>query len=167
MPFIPSGVRALPVPTTRRLCYVLGMKTTVRELLAGKGHDVWSIEPDASVYEALALMADKGIGALVVISDNAPVGLISERDYARKLVLEGRNSRDTPVRDVMTRRVFGVGPDQTIEECMALMTDKRIRHLPVMVGTELIGVVSIGDLVKAIIAQQQFIIEQLENYISG
>lgn len=143
------------------------MKTTVRELLAGKGHDVWSIGPDASVYDALVLMADKGIGALVVISDGAPAGLISERDYARKLVLEGRNSRETPVRDVMTRRVFGVGPDQTVEECMALMTDKRIRHLPVMVGTELIGVVSIGDLVKAIIAQQQFIIEQLENYISG
>lgn len=143
------------------------MKTTVRELLEGKGHDVWSIGPDASVYDALVLMAEKGVGALVVVSDNTPVGLISERDYARKLVLEGRNSRETPVRDVMTRRVFGVGPDQTVEECMALMTDKRIRHLPVTAGTELIGVVSIGDLVKAIIAQQQFLIEQLENYISG
>lgn len=143
------------------------MKTTVRELLNQKGHDVWSIGPDAAVYEAIAFMAEKGIGALVVVEDGRPVGLISERDYARKLILEGRSSRDTPVRDVMTKRVFGVRPSQTVEECMALMTDKRIRHLPVMDGDQLLGVVSIGDLVKAIIAEQQFVIEQLENYISG
>lgn len=143
------------------------MATTVRELLRDKGHDVWSIGPDESVYDALSLMADKEIGALVVIDSGEPIGLISERDYARKLILEGRSSRETPVRDVMTRRVIGVGFDQTVEECMALMTDKRVRHLPVMNDDELVGVVSIGDLVKAIIAEQQFIIEQLENYISG
>lgn len=143
------------------------MATTVSELLREKGHDVWSIGPDASVYDALVFMAEKEIGALVVLEDGVPVGLISERDYARKLILEGRSSRDTPVRDVMTRRVFGVGPGQTVEECMALMTDKRIRHLPVMNGSELIGVVSIGDLVKAIIADQQQAIEELEHYISG
>lgn len=143
------------------------MTTTVRELLKEKGHDVWSIGPEDSVYDALVLMAEKQIGALVVIEGGAPVGLLSERDYARKLVLAGRASRDTPVRDVMTRRVFGVRPEQTVEECMALVTDKRIRHLPVIEEGELTGVVSIGDLVKAIIADQQFIIEQLENYISG
>lgn len=143
------------------------MKTTMRELLDRKGHDVWSVGPDTSVFDAVRLMAEKEVGALVVLDGNKVVGLISERDYARKLVLQGRSSRETPVRDVMTARVFGVRPDQTIEECMALMTDKRIRHLPVMNGGELVGVVSIGDLVKAIIADQQFIIEQLENYISG
>lgn len=143
------------------------MTTTVRELLKEKGHDVWSVGPDESVYDALMLMAEKEIGALVVLEDGQPVGLISERDYARKLILEGRSSRETPVRDVMTKRVFGVGPDKTVKECMALMTDKRIRHLPVINDSELIGVVSIGDLVKAIIAEQRFIIEQLENYISG
>lgn len=140
---------------------------TVREVLKEKGHDVWSIGPDASVYDALRLMAEKEIGALIVMQDGKPVGLISERDYARKLVLEGRTSRETPVRDVMTARVMGVRPSQTVEECMALMTDKRIRHLPVTDDGRLLGVVSIGDLVKAIISEQQFIIEQLENYISG
>lgn len=143
------------------------MATTVSELLREKGHDVWSIGPDESVYDALVLMAEKEIGALVVLEGGAPAGLISERDYARKLALAGRSSRDTPVRDVMTARVFGVRPEQTVEECMALMTDKRIRHLPVMNGSELVGVISIGDLVKAIISEQQFIIEQLERYISG
>lgn len=144
------------------------MKTTVRELLSRKGHDVWSVGPDTPVFDAIRLMAEKEVGALVVIDQAGRVaGLISERDYARKLVLQGRSSRETPVRDVMTARVFGVRPEQTIDECMALMTDKRIRHLPVMNGGELVGVVSIGDLVKAIIADQQFIIEQLENYISG
>jgi CBS domain-containing protein len=139
----------------------------VKDLLSRKGYDVWSVGPDTPVFDAIGLMAEKEVGALVVLEGDRLVGLISERDYARKLVLWGRSSRETPVRDVMTSRVFGVRPEQTIEECMALMTDKRIRHLPVMDDGELIGVVSIGDLVKAIIADQQFIIEQLENYISG
>lgn len=140
---------------------------TVKEVLKEKGHHIWSIGPDASVYEAVKLMAEKEIGALVVMEEGRPVGLISERDYARKLVLEGRASRDTPVRDVMTTRVMAVRPTQTVEECMALMTDKRFRHLPVTADGELLGIVSIGDLVKAIISEQEFIIKQLETYISG
>lgn len=143
------------------------MTTTVREVLDAKGRDVWSVGPDATVYQALVLMAERSIGALVVLEAGRPVGLLSERDYARKVILAGRASRDTPVRDVMTTRVVGVAPERTVEECMALMTDKRIRHLPVMEGERLLGLVSIGDLVKAIIAEQRFIIEQLENYISG
>lgn len=143
------------------------MKTTVGDLLNSKGREVWSVAPDASVYDALELMAEKEVGALVVIEEGRLIGLISERDYARKLVLQGRSSRETPVRDVMTAKVICVRPDQTVEECMALMTDKRVRHLPVVEEGDLTGVVSIGDLVKAIIADQQFIIEQLENYISG
>ncbi|MES1945602.1 CBS domain containing membrane protein [Salinisphaera sp. PC39] len=143
------------------------MTTTVREVLDTKGRDIWSVGPDATVYQALVLMAERSIGALLVLEGGRPVGLLSERDYARKVILAGRASRDTPVRDVMTTRVVGVAPERTVEECMALMTDKRVRHLPVMEGERLLGVVSIGDLVKAIIAEQRFIIEQLESYISG
>jgi len=139
----------------------------IRHLLEDKGNEVWSVSPDASVYDAIRIMADKNVGALVVMEADEVVGLISERDYARKLILEGRSSRETPVRDVMTARVVSARPSQSVEECMALMTDKRIRHLPVVDGERLLGVVSIGDLVKAIIAEQQFVIEQLENYISG
>lgn len=140
----------------------------VRELLKQKGSGVWSIGPDASVYDALALMAEKNIGALLVMEDERLVGMISERDYARKVVLAGRASRETLVGDVMTTRVIFAEPTETVEECMALMTEKRIRHLPVIQkdGT-LLGVVSIGDLVKEVIAEQQFMIEQLEHYISG
>jgi CBS domain-containing protein len=144
-----------------------GAVKTVRELLDSKGHDVWTIGPDVSVYDALRIMADREIGALVVIDAGRPVGLLSERDYARNVVLKGRMSRDTPVRDIMTSRVVCASPDQTVEECMALITDKRIRHLPVMRDGNLVGIISIGDLVKAIIAEQQFVIEQLANYISG
>lgn len=143
------------------------MKTKVRQLLKEKGDQVWTIAPDASVYDALQLMADKGIGALVVIDNERIVGLLSERDYARKLILQGRSSRNTPVSEVMTTRVLIVGPDQTVEDCMALATDKRVRHFPVMDGDRLIGLVSIGDLVKSVIADQEYVIKQLENYISG
>jgi len=139
----------------------------IRHLLEEKGNEVWSVSPEAAVYEAIRIMAEKNVGALVVMEADEVVGLISERDYARKLVLEGRSSRETPVRDVMTARVVSARPDQSVEECMALMTDKRIRHLPVVRDGQLLGVVSIGDLVKAIIAEQQFVIEQLEHYISG
>ncbi len=140
---------------------------SVRQLLDAKGHDVWSINPDASVFEAIELMATKSIGALIVIEEAGPVGIVSERDYARKVILKGRSSRQTPVREIMTTRVVYAKIDQTVEECMALMTEKRIRHLPVMDNNDLTGVISIGDLVKSIIDEQQFIIEQLEQYISG
>lgn len=140
---------------------------TVRDLLREKGPDVWSIAPDASVYEALKLMADKNLGALIVKQNDQVNGLISERDYARKIILRGRTSRDTSVKDIMVTHVAFAEPTQTLEECMALMTDKHIRHLPVMESGELIGMLSIGDLVKAVIAEQRFMIEQLEHYISG
>jgi CBS domain-containing protein len=140
---------------------------TIRQLLDSKGHSVSTIGPGDSVYDALKLMADEEIGALVVLDDGRLVGLVSERDYARNIALKGRISRETPVRDIMTSRVVCVRPDQTVEEGMALITDKRIRHLPVLDDNSLVGIISIGDLVKAIIAEQQFVIEQLENYISG
>jgi len=140
---------------------------TVRQLLEGKGYDVWSITPGASVYDALALMADKGIGALLVLEGERLVGLISERDYARKVILKGKSSMETPVREIMTERVIWVGPEQTNEECMALMTAKHIRHLPVLAEDQVIGIISIGDVVKAIISEQEFLIEQLERYIVG
>jgi CBS domain-containing protein len=139
---------------------------TVKQLLQGKGHDIWSIGPEASVYDAIELMADKEVGALVVLDGDSLVGVLSERDYARKVVLQGRSSKGTKIKEIMTSRVVYARPKQTVEECMALMTDKRIRHLPVMDGDELLGVISIGDLVKAIIEEQQHVIEQLEQYIS-
>jgi CBS domain-containing protein len=139
----------------------------VSDILAGKGRNVWSVEPNSMVYDAMKLMADKGIGALIVREGEPVVGVISERDYARKVILEGRSSRSTAVREIMTSHVLYAGPNQTIEECMAVMTDKRIRHLPVLEGGRLIGVISIGDLVKAIISEQQFRIEQLERYITS
>jgi len=119
------------------------------------------------VYEALELMAEKNIGAVLVLDADRVVGIFSERDYARRVALRGRSSRTTPIYEVMTSKVFYVRPDHTIEECMALMTEKRIRHLPVMENDRLIGIISIGDVVKAMISQQQFIIEQLEHYITG
>jgi CBS domain-containing protein len=140
---------------------------TVRQVLQGKGREVTTIGPELSVYDALALMAEKGIGALVVTQGPAVVGLISERDYARNVALKGRNSRETPVGDIMTSRVACVGPDQTVQECMTIMTEMRVRHLPVMEGETLAGLVSIGDLVKAIIEEQEALIEHLVRYING
>jgi CBS domain-containing protein len=140
---------------------------TVRDILETKGHDVWSIEPSALVYDAMKLMADKEIGALLVLEGAKLVGIVSERDYARKIILQGRSSLTTQVSEIMTSRVVYVEPERNIEECMALMTDKRIRHLPVVQAGQLCGIISIGDLVKAIIAEQQFIIQQLERYITG
>ena len=139
----------------------------IKEILDSKGREVWTVGPDDSVFDALAIMADREIGALVVVEGGRPVGLLSERDYARNVVLKGRMSKDTPVRDIMATRVICASPDQSVEECMALITDKRIRHLPVIDGGDLVGIISIGDLVKAIIAEQQFVIAQLEHYISG
>ena len=140
---------------------------TVRQLMRAKGPDVWRIAPDACVYDALRLMADKGVGALVVLEGEKLVGIISERDYARKVILKDKSSMDTPVREIMTHEVISLNPEQSIQECMALMTDKRIRHLPVLEDDRLVGIVSIGDVVKAIISQQEFMIEQLERYIEG
>ena len=139
----------------------------VKQLLEEKGTRVWSIGPDATVYEALALMAEKGVGALMVMDDTHPVGLLSERDYARNVILKGRTSRDTPVRDIMSAPVLCVTPEQPLEEAMALMTEHRVRHLPVIRDEQLLGMVSIGDLIKSIISEQKFIIEQLEHYISS
>jgi len=139
----------------------------VNDILRVKGHDVWSISPDASVYDAIRLMADKKVGALVVIEGSKPVGIVSETDYMRKVILKGRTSQGTSVKAIMTTRVLYVQPEQNIEECMVLMTEKRTRHLPVIVEGKLIGLISIGDVVKSIIDEQRFTIEQLENYITG
>jgi CBS domain-containing protein len=140
---------------------------TVRDILKKKGAETHAVRPEASVYEALQLMAQKNIGAVLVLDAGRPVGILSERDYARQVILKGKTSRDTPVREIMTSRVVFVRPEQSVEECMALMTDKRIRHLPVLDEGALIGIVSVGDVVKAVISDKQFRIEQLENYISS
>ena len=139
---------------------------TVEQILDAKGSDVWSITPDAPVLEAIKLMAEKEVGALLVMTGKKPVGIVSERDYARKVILKGR-SQETPIQDIMTTNVVYVSSGQSIEECMALMTEKRIRHLPVMDGGRLRGMLSIGDLVKTVIAEQKLVIKELERYISG
>ena len=143
------------------------MAQTVKELLEAKTNQVWTIAPAASVYDAVATMADRRIGALVVIEGDKVCGIITERDYARKIILRNKSSKATPVREIMTDRVIFVQPEQPIEECMALMTEKRIRHLPVLNEDKLVGVISIGDLVKELISDRDFIIEQLTRYISG
>ncbi|MBW9274055.1 MAG: CBS domain-containing protein [Candidatus Thiodiazotropha sp. (ex. Lucinisca nassula)] len=140
---------------------------TVNQLLQRKGYNIETIDPNASVFEALQSMADKEIGSLVVMKDKKIVGLFSERDYARNIILKGRTSKETRVKEIMSSQVLVVNPEQTTEECMAIMTEKRIRHLPVMKDNELVGIISIGDLVKAIIEEQQFVIEQLVSYISS
>ena len=139
--------------------------TILKMLLKGKGHDVWSVHPDDTVLDAIKVLAKKDIGALIVIKDDRPVGIFSERDYARNVYLKGKSSLDTAVRGVMAAPVICARLDQTVDECMALMTAKRFRHLPIMDGDELVGMVSIGDLVKSVIAEQEFTIEQLEHYI--
>ena len=143
------------------------METTVKQLINRKGNVVWSTQPYATVFEALTLMAEKGIGALMVFEQDNLVGIFSERDYARKVFLKGRSSRNTAVGEIMTKRVLVVHPSQTMNDCMALMTDKRIRHLPVMEDNCVMGIISIGDVVKEIISDQEFVIGQLENYITG
>ena len=140
---------------------------TVTQLLRTKGQQVLSVSPDMPVFEALGVMADKNVGALLVVEGERLVGVFSERDYARKVILKGKSSKDTPVQEIMSSHVLYVRPEQTIEDCMALMTDKRVRHLPVMEAEKLVGVISIGDVVKAVIAEQEFMIEQLQNYITG
>jgi CBS domain-containing protein len=139
----------------------------VNYLLALKGKDVWTISPDAPVIEAVRLMAERGIGALPVVQGSELVGIVSERDYARKVILRGRSSAETPVRDIMSTPVETISPDQAVHNCMQTMTDKRIRHLPVVDRGRLIGMISIGDLVKAVIEEQQQTIAQLERYIAS
>ena len=140
---------------------------TVAQLLRTKGHQVLSVSPDIPVFEALEVMAEKNVGALLVLEGERLVGIFSEGDYARKVILKGKASKETPVREIMSSHVLYIRPEQTIEDCMALMTDKRVRHLPVMEAEKLVGVISIGDVVKAVIAEQEFMIEQLQNYITG
>lgn len=140
--------------------------TIVAQVLQEKGRTVWSVPPDATVYRALELMAEKGIGAVLVLDGERIVGILSERDYARKVVLQGKSSHTTRVSEIMTEAVYYVQPTQTIEECMALMTAKHTRHLPVVEQGKLIGVISIGDVVKAIIADKEFMIQTLEKYIA-
>jgi CBS domain-containing protein len=140
---------------------------TVRQLLNDKGRQVWSIQPTDSVYDAVKMMADRGIGALVVIEGGQMVGILSERDYARKVILAGKSSRETPVGDIMTVDVVRGTLDLPVDHGLALMTEKRIRHLPIFDESNLVGLISIGDLVKSIIEEQKFVIEQLEHYIAG
>ena len=139
----------------------------VSDILKSKGHEIWSVKPSDTVFESLQLMADKEIGSLLVMDGNKLVGIVTERDYARKVILEGKSSKSSFVKEVMTKSVLCVTPERTIEECMALMTDKRARHLPVVDHKQVVGVVSIGDLVKAMLSEQQVLIDQLQHYISG
>ena len=141
--------------------------TTIANLLKNKGHEVWSVAPTDLVFDAITSMAEKGVGALLVMDADKLVGIFSERDYARKIVLEGKSSRNTSVADIMTRDVIRASPDQSIEDCMSVMTENHIRHLPVAEDDQVIGVISIGDLVKVIIVEQKELIAQLERYISG
>jgi len=141
--------------------------TTVKHVLDQKGHDVHVIHSDASVFDALKMMAENNIGSLVVLEDSKIVGVITERDYAREIVLKGRTSPGTMVREIMSTKVVCARPDQSVQECMAVMTAKTVRHLPVLEHGGLVGIVSIGDMVKSVIGDQKFIIEQLEHFIQG
>jgi len=143
------------------------MAEVIKDLLKIKNKNIWTIEPGATVYDAISEMANKQIGALVVLEDKKVIGIITERDYARKVILQDKSSKDTLVREIMTERVIYVKPDQKIEDCMALMTKKHIRHLPVLDGDRLVGMISIGDVVKTLISEKEFLIDQLTRYISS
>jgi len=140
---------------------------TVKDLLEDKGTQVFSLAPGDMVYDAIKMMAEKGVGALLVLEGTRLAGIVSERDYARKVILQGKRSQETPVRDIMTTKVVCVSKDRTVEDCMALMTDKRIRHLPVIEHDTVIGIISIGDVVRGVISEKEFLIEQLEKYITS
>ena len=143
------------------------MATTVRQLLKSKGQEIWWVTPETLVYDALKLMADKDIGAVLVMKDGKLVGIFSERDYARKVVLKGRSSKDTPVGELMSKKIFYVTPDNTLEECMAIMTEQHIRHLPVLEDGKVVGMITMRDVVQQIIKDQKFTIEELKKYIIG
>jgi len=140
---------------------------TVSDILQTKGREVWTITPETIVFDALKMMADKNVGALMVMDGAKVTGILSERDYARKVILHGRSSRELETREIMSTNVYFVSPEQNIEDCMALFTNKRVRHLPVLQNDQLIGIISIGDVVKAVIAEQESTIKHLENYITG
>jgi len=140
---------------------------SVRDILETKGRDVWTIPPEMTVFDALKTMADKNVGALVVLDGDKVAGILSERDYARKVILHGRSSKELEVKEIMSSKVYFVNPEQNIDDCMALFTNKRVRHLPVLENDGLAGLISIGDVVKAIIAEQESTIKHLENYITG
>ena len=139
---------------------------TAADILRDKGNDVWSVSPDDTILDAIRMMAERQVGALLVLDQGKLTGIVTERDYARKVALEGRSSKDALVKDIMSTRVLCARPDQTVQECMALMSDKRSRHLPVVDHKKVIGIISIGDLVKSIIAEQKFEIEALQYYIT-
>ncbi|MBV9507233.1 MAG: CBS domain-containing protein [Acidobacteriia bacterium] len=143
------------------------MVDRIGSILGSKGREIWSVAPEATVYDAIALMAEKSIGAVLVLSDRVLVGIVTERDYARKVILQGRSSKDTRVGEIMTAELVTVGPDSTVDECMRLMTRQRIRHLPVIDQGSLAGMVSIGDLVNAVISDQAHTIDQLHTYIAS
>ena len=139
---------------------------TVGELLEGKGHNVWSVGPEDTVYDTIKMMDEKHVGALAVVKDNELIGIISERDYARQVILKDRTSKQTKVKEIMTRHVYYTHPSQTIDECLVIINERRIRHLPVLDNDKLVGMMSVGDVVKEIIKEQQYTIEQLENHLS-
>jgi CBS domain-containing protein len=140
---------------------------TVNSILARKGSAIWSIAPDATVFEAIQLMADKNVGALPVVQNDQLVGIISERDYTRKVILQGKSSKETPVRDIMTQRLVTADPDDRVTECMQRITENRVRHLPVLEGNKMVGILSIGDLLAWLIAAQGNTIDNLERYVTG
>ena len=141
--------------------------TTIAQLLNTKGDQIWSVEPKATIFKALEIMSEKKIGALLVMEDGKLTGIFSERDYARKVILKGKSSKETPVGELMTKKVFYMDPQKTINDCMAMMTAKRIRHVPVIEDNQVVGIVTIGDVVNQIISEQEVTINHLENYITG
>jgi CBS domain-containing protein len=161
------GVKIIKCESSRYHHQIEGARMTIKHLLEQKSPNVWTIDPDATVFDALAKMAEKDVGSLVVMDGEKLIGLITERHYSRNVILKGKTSPATLVRDIMERNVIHVRPEHSVELCMALMTEKRVRHLPVVEDTKVIGLVSIGDLLKFIISKREFDIDQLEHYIQG